>query len=88
METWRSSQLRTGRPAAAAPVFREDEDLPPPAPTTPAAPSTAEDRIALVERLEREALAKRFRELDRRSDELAAEQQRVFAGRLDAAIAA
>jgi hypothetical protein len=47
---------------------------------------SAEDRLALMEKLEREALAKRFKELDRRSEEQAAEQQRVFAERLDAAI--
>lgn len=89
LETWRPSQPRIERPpAAAAPAFREDEDLPSPAPAFPVAPSTADDRIALLERLEREALATRFRELDRRSEELAAEQQRVFAERLDAAIAA
>ena len=48
---------------------------------------SAVDRLALMERLERDALTKRFQELDRRSEELAAEQQRVFAQRLDAAIA-
>ena len=41
----------------------------------------------LMERLERDALTKRFQELDRRSEELAAEEQRVFAQRLDAAVA-
>jgi len=41
-----------------------------------------------MERLEREALTKRFKELDRRSEQFAAEQQRRFAERLDAAIAA
>ena len=40
----------------------------------------------MMERLERDALTKRFQELDRRREELAAEQQRVFARRLDAAI--
>lgn len=69
------------------PVFHEGEDLPSPAPTTGAATPTAADRMAVMERLEREAMAKRFNELDRRSEELAAEQQRVFAERLDAAIA-
>jgi hypothetical protein len=46
----------------------------------------AEERIATAERLEREALTQRFSEIDRRSEELAAEHQRVFAERLDAAI--
>jgi len=87
-ETWRPGQLRTGRSAAPAPMFREDEDLPSAAPASVAAPSTSEGRNALLERLEREASATRFRELDRRSEELAAEQHRVFAERLDAAIAA
>lgn len=40
-----------------------------------------------MERLEGEALAKRSRELDRHGEELAAEQQRIFASRLDVAIA-
>jgi hypothetical protein len=49
---------------------------------------TAEERIATAERLEREALAERFTEIDRRSEELASEHQRLFAERLDAAIEA
>lgn len=61
-------------------MFVEDDELSP-------SPPAAEDRLALMERLERDALTKRFQELDRRSEELAAEQQRVFAQRLDAAIA-
>jgi hypothetical protein len=48
----------------------------------------AEERIATVERLEREALAERFTEIDRRSEELASEHQRLFTERLDAAIEA
>ena len=80
-------------------VFVEDEELSPSpaliATLPPSAPAitedrtalSAEDRLALMERLERDALTKRFQELDRRSEELAAEQQRVFAERLDAAIA-
>lgn len=48
----------------------------------------AEERIATAERLERKALAQRFTEIDRRSDELASEHQRVFAERLDAAVEA
>lgn len=92
VETWRpTTQLRMVR--TTVPAFREDEDLPatsPVAPIRPAiadAPLSAGDRLALMETLEREALAKRFQALDRRSEELAAEQQRVFAERLDAAIA-
>ncbi|HEY8648107.1 MAG TPA: hypothetical protein VIM50_01925 [Candidatus Limnocylindria bacterium] len=104
VETWRpATQLRGGPSAAAtpAPDLIEDEDLPLLTPATeaaigattsapPARPSvlTADDRLALMEQLEREALSKRFQELDRRSEELAAEQQRRFAERLDAAIAA
>lgn len=103
VETWRpATQLRPSRPLAATPaVFVEDEDLPAPppaarvavsevAPVAAALPTVlgADDRLALMERLEREALTKRFKELDRRSEELAAEQQRRFAERLDAAIAA
>ena len=103
VETWRpATQLRPSRPMAATPAaFVEDEDLPAPPPAGRAAVSeaapvataiptvlSAEDRLALMERLEREALTKRFKELDRRSEELAAEQQRRFAERLDAAIAA
>ena len=94
VETWRpTTQLRMVRTAMPAPAFREDEDLPatsPAAPIRPAiadAPLSAGDRLALMETLEREALAKRFQALDRRSEELAAEQQRAFAERLDAAIA-
>jgi hypothetical protein len=48
----------------------------------------ADERIATAERLEREAMAERFGELDRRSEELATEHQRVFAERLDAAVEA
>ena len=48
----------------------------------------AEERIATAERLEREALAQRFTEIDRRSEELASEHQRLFAERLDAAVEA
>jgi hypothetical protein len=48
----------------------------------------AEERIATAERLEREALSHRFTEIDRRSEELATEHQRVFAERLDAAVEA
>jgi len=103
VETWRpATQLRPSRAPAAAPALLvEDEELPAPPPvarrtiteTAPVAPPrsdalTADDRLALMERLEREALSKRFKELDRRSEELAAEQQRRFAERLDAAIAA
>jgi hypothetical protein len=87
VETWQPPQRRTLRPAVAAPTFREDEDLPSPARFV-AAPATAEDRLVLMERLEREALTKRFSELDRRSETLAAEQQRAFAERLDRVIAA
>jgi hypothetical protein len=46
----------------------------------------AEERIATAERLEREAMAERFSEIDRRSEELASEHQRLFAERLDAAV--
>jgi hypothetical protein len=67
-------------------AFREDEDISPQPPISRPAP--AEDRVAVVERLERDATARRFEELDRRSEALAAEQQRIFAQRLDAAIAA
>ena len=103
VETWRpATQLRPSRPIAAQPAMLvEDEDLPAPPPVARAAVSeaapvvtpgpsvlSADDRLALMERLEREALTKRFKELDRRSEELAAEQQRRFAERLDAAIAA
>ena len=103
VENWRpATQLRPPRSIVAAPVMLiEDEDLPAPSPaarvgvvqTAPVAtplPTVlgADDRLALMERLEREALTKRFRELDRRSEALAAEQQRRFAERLDAAIAA
>ena len=89
LETWRPpTKLNGGGADAATPaaVLIEDDDLP----ATPAVlPSalTADERLALMERLEREALTKRFGELDRRSEELAAEQQRRFAARLDAAIA-
>ena len=89
VETWQpATQLRITRPVEIAPALLEDEELP--APPRAARPSalSADERMALMERLEREALAKRFRELDRRSEELAAEQQRLFAERLDAAIAA
>lgn len=48
----------------------------------------AEERIATAERLEREALTQRFTEIDRRSEAIAAEHQRLFAERLDAAIEA
>jgi hypothetical protein len=48
----------------------------------------AEERIATAERLEREALAERFTQIDRRSEELASEHQRLFAERLDAAVEA
>jgi hypothetical protein len=48
----------------------------------------ADERIATAERLEREAMAERFTQLDRRSEELATEHQRVFAERLDAAVEA
>jgi hypothetical protein len=84
--------------APAAPVFREDEDIigsafredeDIAAPEAPVArPMPAPDRVAVVERLERDATSRRFEELDRRSEALAAEQQRIFAQRLDAAIAA
>ena len=99
VESWHPTQLRAVRPAAAPPAFVEDEELSPPPPVVATPPSlapaindermalSAEDRLALMERLERGALTKRFQELDRRSEELAAEQQRVFAERLDAAIA-
>ena len=99
VETWRPTQLRAVRPAAAPPLLVEDEELLPSPPMIATPPSlapainegraalSAEDRLALMERLERDALTKRFQELDRRSEELAAEQQRVFAQRLDAAIA-
>jgi hypothetical protein len=96
VETWHPTQLRAVRPQAPAPEFVEDEELSP-APSAvdvlpPATPSrtvlSPDDRLALMEKLEREALAKRFKELDRRSEEQAAEQQRLFAERLDAAIAA
>lgn len=99
VETWRPTQLRNVREAVAAPAYVEDEELSPPHPElvtpAPAAPEPVvpertvlapEERLALMETLEREALAKRFRELDRRSEEHAAEQQRRFAERLDAAI--
>ena len=98
VETWRPTSLRPAAPPA--PAFVEDEDLAPssvptvdpfvPPAIAPAAPAvlSADDRLALMERLEREALAKRFQELDRRSEQLATEQQRMFAERLDAAIAA
>ena len=99
VETWRPTQLRAVRPPAPPPGFVEDEELSPSPPVIATPPSlapainddraalSAEDRLALMERLERDALTKRFQELDRRSEELAAEQQRVFAQRLDAAIA-
>ena len=48
----------------------------------------AEERIATAERLEHEALSHRFTEIDRRSEELASEHQRVFAERLDAGVEA
>jgi hypothetical protein len=70
-----------------APAFNQDVDLPAPAVALQPA-TTAEERSAAMEQVEREAIALRFRELDRRSESLAAEQQRVFAERLDAAIAA
>ena len=103
VETWRpGTQLRPSRAIApASPILVEEEDFPAPPPVTrvaviEAAPVatarpealSADDRLALMERLEREAMTKRFSELDRRSEELAAEQQRRFAERLDAAIAA
>ncbi|HEY8732473.1 MAG TPA: hypothetical protein VIN69_10940 [Candidatus Limnocylindria bacterium] len=72
-------------PVAAPPLAA------PPLAAAPAAaplPSGSPDRMALMEQLERDALVKRFHEIDRRSDDLAAEQQRRFAERLDAAIAA
>lgn len=70
------------------PAFREDEDLAPAAVAEPEArPAGAAGRLAEMERLEREALARRFQALDRQSEQLAAEQQRAFATRLDAAIA-
>lgn len=103
-ETWRPTQLRAVRPPVAAPAFVEDEDLAPPVPAPatslrpidiPVAPLaevrgvlSPGERLVLMEKLEREALEKRFKELDRRSEEQAAEQQRLFAERLDAAIAA
>ena len=90
LETWRpATQLSGRRPSAATPaaVLIEDEDRPPQPPAVPPTVLTADERLALMERLEREALTKRFSELDRRSEELAAEQQRRFAARLDAAIA-
>ena len=83
VESWPPTQLFKARPSAA-PTFQEDEDLP----AFAAVPSSSADRLEVMERLEREALAKRFSELDRRSDALAAEQQRIFAERLDGLIAA
>jgi hypothetical protein len=101
IETWQPAQPAPVAGAGnvplplAASAFIEDEDLPVLTPLTlagpmavPAAPPVHEDRIAMLDRLERDALTKRYRELDRRSEALAAEQQRSFAERLDAAIAA
>jgi len=90
LETWRpAAQLNDGRPTATTPAAAliEDEDLPLQPSAVPPSVLTADERLNLMERLEREALTKRFSELDRRSEELAAEQQRRFAARLDAAIA-
>ena len=87
VETWRPTTLRAVPTPAAPQAFVEDEDLAVSQPSVGTTPLSAEDRLALMERLERDALMKRFQELDRRSEELAAEQQRVFAERLDAAIA-
>ena len=96
VETWPPTTLRTVRPTAPAPAFIEDDELSPAPPATSTPPPVAslpaalsvDERLALMETLEREALAKRFKELDRRSEEQAAEQQRLFAQRLDSAIAA
>ncbi|MEP7003591.1 MAG: hypothetical protein ABI888_03550 [Chloroflexota bacterium] len=94
-ESWRPTRLRAVQPAPAAAAFVEDEEIvtaPPVAAPVQARADTgtlsASERLTLMEELEREALAKRFKELDRRSEEQAAEQQRLFAERLDAAIAA
>jgi hypothetical protein len=102
VETWRPTQLRAVRAPAfveddeVAPSPPAIDTLPSFTPAStpssieaavPSVPS-AEDRLALMEQLEREALTKRFKELDRRSEEQAAEQQRVFAQRLEAAVEA
>lgn len=70
------------------PAFREDEDFVSAA-VAETGPRSADaaGRLAEMERLEGEALARRFQALDRQSEQLAAEQQRAFAARLDAAIA-
>src|SRR5260221_10103883 len=67
-ETWRPTQLRAVRPPVAAPSFIEDEDLSAAATLTPERTVLSPDeRLVLAEKLEHEALAKRFKELDRRS---------------------
>jgi hypothetical protein len=100
VETAAPTMLRD-RPRVVPPAFVEVEDVAiAVAPTShavpvasapaevPSAPGSASDRLALAERLEREALTRRFSELDKRSEALALEQQRAFAARLDAAVAA
>lgn len=95
VETWRPTALRAATPQPPTAALVEDDEIvtatpaavAPPSPSAQVTPLSCDDRLALMEQLEREALAKRFQELDRRSEEQAREQQRMFAERLDAAIA-